>query len=144
MRSRIRPALLALAATAGIALAANLVILLVATAIGGPVVVEQPSMTMEVTAGAVIAASIVGALAAAVGSLVLLRALPVSGIRVLVIAGAALTLLSLGGTLGATTPTGVAALALMHLVTGTVVVVGNAVIHSRTPRSEARAPQPTR
>lgn len=144
MRTHIRPALLALAATAVVASAANLVIQLVATAVDGPIVVEQPGMTMEITAGPVIAASVTGALAAAIGALVLLRVMPASGIRVFVILGVALALLSLGGTLGATTPSGVIALALMHLVTGTVVVVGNAVIHARSSRNEARAPQPTR
>ena len=144
MRSRIRPALEAFAATAVVAIVANLVILLAATAVGGPIVVSQPGFTVEVTAGHVVAASVVGALAAAVGSGVLVRVLPRAGVLVLVIAGGLVTLVSLGGTLGATTTTGVVALMLMHLVTGTVVIIGNAVIHRRRSGSEARAPQPAR
>jgi len=41
------------------------------------------------------------------------------------------TLLSLFATTAAVTAMGVATLMVLHLVTGTVVVVGNAVIHSK-------------
>lgn len=144
MRTRLRPALIALAATAAVAIAANLIVLAGAVLANGPVIVNQPGMTVEITAGPAIAATIAGALAGAIGSLVLVSLLPASGVRVLVVVGALLTLLSLAGTLAATTTVGVGALALMHVVTGTVVIVGNAVIHTRSSRSEARAAQPTR
>lgn len=141
MRHRIRPALTALWTSAVIAIVANLLILLGGTAANGsPVTVEQPGMTLEVDALATIAASIVGSLLAAAGALVLISLLR-RGALVFAIAGAALTLLSLAGTLAATTTTGVAMLMTMHLVTGTVVVIGNVTVHSR---SEARAPQSTR
>ncbi len=98
---------------------------------GGPIIVEQQGMTLTVDALPAIAASIVGAVLAAVGTLVIVRLLPNRGPLVFAVAGAVVTLLSLFGTTAALTATGVATLMVMHLVTGTVVVVGNAVIHSR-------------
>lgn len=139
MRTRIRPALTALWTTAIVAAAANLLVLWGGVAANsGAIIVEQQGMTLEVGIASVIAASIVGAVLAALGALVLLRVFPRRGRTVFVVAGAALTLLSLAGTLGAATGVGIAALMIMHLVTGTVVVIGNAVIHTR---NEARAPQ---
>lgn len=132
MRTLLRPALTALWSSALVAIAANLVIVFSGTAAnGGPILVEQQGMTLTVDALPAIAASIVGAVLAAVGTLVIVRLLPKRGVLVFVIAGAIVTLLSLFGTTAAVTATGVATLIIMHLVTGTVVVVGNAVIHSR-------------
>ena len=132
MRPLLRPALLALCSTALVAIAANLIIVLGGTAANGtPILVEQQGMTLTVDALPAIAASIVGAVLAAVGTLVIVRVLPQRGVLVFAIAGAVVTLLSLFGTTAALTATGVATLMVMHLVTGTVVVVGNAVIHSR-------------
>ena len=102
------------------------------TANGAAIVVDQQGMTLPVDAGPVIAASIVGALLAAVGAVVIVRVLPLRGVLVFTIAGAVMTMLSLFATTAAVTSTGVATLATLHLVTGTVVLVGNAVIHSRT------------
>lgn len=139
MHTALRPAVTALWTTALVAAAANLLVLLGALAAAGePIVVEQAGTSMEVGAIAVIAASVVGAVLAAVGAVVLTRLLPRRGLTFFVVAGAVLTLLSLFGTLGATTTIGVATLMTMHLVTGTVVVIGSAVIHTRR---KARAPQ---
>ena len=139
MRTALRPAVTALWMTALVAAAANLVVLLGALAAAGePIVVEQQGTSMEVGFAAVIAASVVGAVLAAVGALVLTGLWPRRGLALFIGAGTVLTLLSLFGTLGATTALSVAALMVMHLVTGTVVVIGNAVIHSRR---KARAPQ---
>ncbi|UTT63626.1 DUF6069 family protein [Microcella humidisoli] len=138
MRPLLRPALLALWTTALVAIAANLVVVLSGTAANGElIVVDQQGMTLVVDALPTIAASIVGALLAAVGTLIIVRVLPRRGILVFVIAGAIVTLLSLFGTTAAVTATGVATLIVMHLVTGTVVVVGNAVIHSRAKGNAA-------
>lgn len=132
MRPLLRPALFALWSTALVAIAANLVIVVSGTvANGGPILVEQQGMTLTVDALPAIAASIVGAVLAAVGTLVIVRLLPNRGVLVFAIAGAVVTLMSLFGTTAALTATGVATLIVMHLVTGTVVVVGNVVIHSR-------------
>ncbi len=132
MRPLLRPALFALWSTALVAIAANLIIVLGGTAANGtPIVVDQQGMTLTVDALPAIAASIVGAVLAAVGTLVIVRVMPKHGVLVFAVAGAVVTLLSLFGTTAALTATGVATLMVMHLVTGTVVVVGNAVIHSR-------------
>lgn len=132
MRNLIRPALRAFWITAAVLIPANLLIMLAGQAANGTAItVDMQGQSMTVDAGPVIAASIVGPLLAAVGALVIIRLLPRRGVFVFAIAGAIVTLLSLFGTSSATTPTGVATLAMMHLVTGTVVVVGNAVIHAR-------------
>ncbi len=132
MRPLFRPALLALWSTAIVAIAANLIVMVGGTAANGTaIVVEQQGMTLAIDAVPVVFASIVGAVLAAVGTLVIVRLLPNRGVLVFAIAGAIVTLLSLFGTTAAATATGVATLIVMHLVTGTVVVVGNAVIHSR-------------
>lgn len=133
MRSLLRPALLALWTTALVAMAANLIVMLSGTAAnGGGIVVVQQGMTLTVDAVPTIAASIAGAVLAAVGTLVIVRLLPPKrGVLVFAIAGVIVTLMSLFGTTAAVTATGVATLIIMHLVTGTVVVVGNVVIHSR-------------
>ncbi len=142
MRTLIRPALLALWSTALVAIAANLIVVFSGTAANGePIVVDQQGMTLVVDALPTIAASIVGAVMGAVGSLIVLRLLRHRGVLVIIIAGTVLTLLSLFGTTAAVTATGVATLMVMHLITGTVVVVGNAVIHSR---AKDRAAVPTR
>lgn len=148
MRTRIRPALTALWTTVLVAIAANLLVLLGGVAAnGGPVIVEQPGTSIEVAPPLVVAASIIGAVIAAIGALVAVLLFCGRALTVFVIGASALTLLSLLGTLQAATPTAVATLMIMHLVTGTVGVIGNAVIHDRAARrsgSEARAPQPTR
>lgn len=133
MRTLLRPALFALWSTAVVVIVANLIIVFSGTAANGtPILVEQQGMTLTVDALPAIAASIVGAVLAAVGTLVIVRLLsPKRGVLVFTIAGAIVTLISLFGTSAAVTATGVATLIVMHLVTGTVVVVGNAVIHSR-------------
>ncbi len=132
MQPLLRPALLALWSTALIAIAANLIIVFGGTAANGTaILVDQQGMTLTVDALPAIAASIVGAVLAAVGALVIVRVLPKRGVLVFATAGAIVTLMSLFGTTAAATATGVATLMVMHLVTGTVVVVGNAVIHSR-------------
>ena len=142
MRTLIRPAVLALWSTALVAIAANLIAVLSGTAANGePIVVDQQGMALTVDALPTIAASIVGALLGAVGSLIVLRVLPRRGVLVIIIGGALVTLLSLFGTTAAVTATGVATLMVMHVITGTVVVVGNAVIHSR---AKDRAAVPTR
>ncbi|MBX9719394.1 MAG: hypothetical protein K2X36_11220 [Microbacteriaceae bacterium] len=138
MRTLIRPAVLALWSTALVAIAANLVAVYSGTAANGaPIVVDQQGMTLTVDALPTIAATVVGAVMGTVGSLVVLRLLPRRGLLVIAVAGAALTLLSLFGTTAAVTATGVATLIVMHLITGTVVVVGNVVIHSRAKDSAA-------
>lgn len=132
MKTLLRPALRALWTTALVAIAANLLVMLGGQAANGaPIVVDMQGTTQTVGVAAVIAASIVGALLAAVGALVINRVLPTRGVLIFAIAGALVTLLSLFGASAATTATGVATLVIMHLVTGTVVVVGNTVIHSR-------------
>jgi hypothetical protein len=142
MRTLIRPAVFALWSTALVAIAANLIAVLSGTAANGePIVVDQQGMTLTVDALPTIAASLVGALLGAVGSLIVLRLIPRRGVLVIIIGGALVTLLSLFGTTAAVTATGVATLMVMHLITGTVVVVGNAVIHSR---AKDRAAVPTR
>lgn len=138
MRPLLRPALFALWTTALIAIAANLVVMLSGQAANGaPILVNMQGMALTVDAGPVIGSSIFGALLAAVGALVILRVLPNRGVLVFAIAGAAITLASLFATTAATTPAGVASLAVMHVVTGTVVVVGNAVIHSKAKERAA-------
>lgn len=132
MRTLIRPALRALWTTALVAIAANLLVVIGGQAANGTaIVVDQQGMTLTIDAVSVVAASIVGALLAAVGTLVILRVLPRRGVLVFTIAGAIVTLLSLFATTAAVTATGVTTLVVLHLVTGTVVVVGNALIHSR-------------
>ncbi len=132
MRPLLTPALLALWSTALVAIAANLVVVFSGTAANGsPIIVNQQGMTLTVDALPVIAACVAGAVMAAVGALIIVRVLRSRGVLVFAIAGAVVTLLSLFGTTAAVTATGVATLMVMHLVTGTVVVVGNAVIHSR-------------
>ncbi len=138
MRTLIRPALFALWSTALVTIAANLVIVFSGTAANGTgIVVTQQGMTLTVDALPAIAASIVGALLAAVGTLVIVRVFPRRGVLIFAIAGTIVTLLSLFGTSAAVTATGVATLIVMHLVTGTVVVVGNVVIHSRAKGNAA-------
>ena len=138
MRPLLRPALLALWNTALVAIAANLIVVFSGTAANGtPILVTQQGMTLTVDALPAIAASIVGAVLAAVGTLLIVRVLPKRGVLVFAIAGAIVTLMSLFGTGAAETATGVATLAIMHLVTGTAVVVGNAVIHSRAKGNAA-------
>lgn len=132
MRTLLRPALFALCSTALVAIAANLIAVFSGTAANGePIVVDQQGMTLTVDAVPTIAASIVGAVMGAVGSLLVMRLLPRRGVLIIVIGGTLLTLLSLFGTTAAVTATGVATLMVMHLITGTVVTVGNVVIHSR-------------
>jgi len=142
MRPLIRPALFALWSTALVAIVANLAIVFAGTAANGaPILVTQQGMTLTVDALPAIAASIVGAVLAAVGTLVIVRVLPNRGVLVFVIAGGIVTLMSLFGTTAAETTTGVLTLMVMHVVTGTIVVVGNAVIHSKV---KARAAVSTR
>ena len=133
MRPLLRPALFALWSTALVAIVANLLVLFAGQAANGaPIFVEMQGMTLDVDPVTVILATIAGALMAAVGSLLAMRLLPPGrGPLVIIIAGSVLALLSLFGTTAALTATGVATLVVMHLATGTVVVVGNAVIHSR-------------
>lgn len=138
MRTLIRPALFALWSTALVAIAANLIVVFSGTAANGTgIVVDQQGMTLTVDAVPTLAASIVGALLAAVGTLVIVRVFPRRGVLIFAIAGTIVTLLSLLGTTAAVTATGVATLIVMHLVTGTVVVVGNVVIHSRAKGNAA-------
>ncbi len=132
MRNLIRPALRALWTTTLVVIAANLLIMLGGQAANGAaVVVNMQGMSLTVDAGPIVGTSIVASLLAAVGALVIVRVLPKRGVLVFAIAGAIVTLISLSGATSAVTPTGMATLAIMHVVTGTVVVVGNAVIHSR-------------
>ena len=132
MRTLIRPALFALWSTALVASVSNLIVLFAGQAANGAsVFVDLQGMTLDVDPVTVIFATIAGALMAAVGSLIAMRLLARRGPLVIIIAGSVLALLSLFGTSAATTTTGVVTLAIMHLVTGTVVVVGNVVIHSR-------------
>lgn len=132
MRPLLRPTLFALWSTALVAIAANVIAVFSGTAANGePIVVDQQGMTLTVDAVPTIAASIVGAIMGAVGSLLVMRLLPRRGALIIVIGGTLLTLLSLFGTTAAVTATGVATLMVMHLITGTVVTVGNVVIHSR-------------
>lgn len=138
MRALIRPALFALWSTALVVIAANLIIVFSGTAANGaPIIVSQQGMELTVDALPAIAASIVGAVLAAVGTLVIVRVFPQRGVLVFAVLGTIVTLLSLFGTSAAVTATGVATLMVMHLVTGTVVVVGNAVIHSRAKGNAA-------
>lgn len=138
MRSLLRPALFALWTTALVAIAANLIVLLAGQAANGAaIVVSMQGMTLTVDAVAVVGASVVGAVLAAVGAAILSGLMPRVGLRVFAIAGVALTLLSLFATSGAGTATGTAALAVMHVVTGTVMIVGNTVIHSRAKQRAA-------
>lgn len=142
MRNLLRPALRALWITALVAMAANVIALLGGQAANGAaIVVDMQGTTQTVETGSVIAASVVGALLAAVGALLIIRVLPRRGVLVFAIAGAVVTLASLGAATAATTVTGSLMLLIMHLVTGTVVVVGNVVIHSR---AKERAAVPTR
>jgi len=138
MRTLIRPALFALWSTALVAIAANLIIVLSGTAANGTsIIVSQQGMELTVDALPTIAASIAGTVFAAVGALVIVRVFPRRGVLIFAIAGTIVTLLSLFGTTAAVTATGVATLVIMHLVTGTVVVVGNVVIHSRAKGNAA-------
>lgn len=138
MRSLIRPALFALWTTALAAVAANLIVLLGGQAANGAaIVVAMQGTSLPIDFGPVIGASIAGAVLGAIGALVILGILPRRGILVFAIAGVILTGLSVLATTAATTPTGVATLAVMHVVTGTIVIVGNTVIHSRAKRSAA-------
>lgn len=138
MRTLLRPALFALWSTALVAIAANLIVVFSGTAANGTgIVVDQQGMALTVDALPTIATSIVGAVLAAVGTLVIVRIFPNRGVLVFAIAGTIVTLLSLFGTTAAVTATGVATLVIMHLVTGTVVVVGNVVIHSRAKGNAA-------
>ncbi len=138
MRPLIRPALFALWSTALVAIAANLILVFSGTAANGtPIIVSQQGMELTVDALPVIAASIAGAVFAAVGALVIIRVFPRRGPLVFAILGALITVSSLFGTTAAVTATGVSTLIVMHLVTGTVVVVGNVVIHSRAKGNAA-------
>lgn len=116
----------------------NIALLLIANAIDGEIVVEIPGRTQPVGVGEVLFVTFAGALAAAIGTAVVVRWR--WGLRLVVIAGAAVTLLSLFGVSAANTTTGIIALTLMHLVTGATVVAVNVILQRR----RLRETQPTR
>jgi hypothetical protein len=132
MRNLIRPALFALWTTALVAIAADLIVIFAGQAANGAEVgVAMQGQTVLINAVAVIATVIFAAVLAAVGALVIVRIFPKRGVLVFAILGAIVTLASLGAATTALTPTGSITLVFMHIITGTVVVVGNAVVHSR-------------
>lgn len=110
----------------------NLVLLLIANALTGAIIVEIPGRTQPVGIGEVLFITLVGALAAATGTAVVVRWS--WGLRFVVIAGTAITLLSLFGVFAANTTTGMIALTLMHLVTGVTVVTVNVLLQRRRLR----------
>ncbi len=142
MRPLLRPVLLALWTTALAAVVANLIVLLGGQAANGAaIVVTMQGTSLPIDFGPVIGASIAGAVLGAVGALVLVGILPRRGLLVFTIAGVILAGLSLTATTAATTPTGVATLVGMHVVTATIVIVGNAVIHSKAKSRAAISPR---
>lgn len=134
----IRTAAVAAGVSFLIAGAVNMVLLLTANAIAGAIIVEIPGRTQPVGVGEVLFITLFAALAAAVGTALVVRWS--WGLRFVVIAGAVITLLSLIGAFAATTTTGVIALTLMHLVTGFTVVTVNVILQRR----RVREAQPTR
>lgn len=142
MRSLLRPALFALWTTALAAVAANSLALLGGQAANGAtIVVSMQGTTLPIDFGPVVGASIAGAVLGAVGALVILGILPRRGALVFSIVGVIVTGLSLTATTAATTPTGVATLVVLHLITATIVIVGNTVIHTRAKRRAAISPR---
>ena len=134
----IRTAAVAAGVSFLIAGAVNMVLLLTANAIAGAIIVEIPGRTQPVGVGEVLSVTLFGALAAAIGTALVVRWS--WGLRFVVIAGAVITLLSLTGAFAATTTTGVIALTLMHLATGFTVVTINVILQRR----RVREAQPTR
>ncbi len=121
-----------------IASAVDIVLLLTANAISGEIIVEIPGRTQPVGVGEVLFITLFAALAAAIGTALVVRWS--WGLRFVMIAGAVITLLSLTGAFAATTTTGVIALTLMHLATGFTVVTINVILQRR----RVRETQPTR
>lgn len=121
-----------------IAAAVNLALLAIANVIAGQIIVAIPGRTQPVGVAEVLTVTLLGALVAAIGTAVVVRWS--WGLRLVAIAGAVITLLSLFGVFAANTTTGVVALLLMHLATGATVVIVNVALHAR----RVRAAQPTR
>ncbi len=119
-----------------IAALVDLMILGIAVAIAGPIVVSIPGRTQAVGIGEVLTVVALAAIVAAAITAVLSRWW--WGSLVVVIAGAVVTLGSLVAVFSANTATGVAALALMHLFTGGTLVIVNVILQRRS----ARAAQP--
>lgn len=138
MSAVVRTAAVAAAVSFVLAGAINLVLLLIANVIAGAIIVEIPGRTQPVGVGEVLVVTLIGALAAAIGTAAVARW--TWGLRLVVIAGTVITLLSLFGVFSANTTTGIVALTLMHLVTGAVVVAVNVILHRR----RLREAQPTR
>lgn len=132
MAGVVRTAAVAAGLSFVIAGAINLALLLIANIIAGEIVVEIPGRTQPVGVGEVLVVTFVGALAAAIGTAVVVRWK--WGLRLVVIAGTVITLLSLFGVSAANTTTGIVALAMMHLVTGATVVAVNVILQRRRLR----------
>lgn len=128
MKPTIRTFLIALAISFTIAGAADVLILLIASVIdGAPPYVEVPGRSTEIGAGPILFFVFVGSLGGGIVAAVLRRWR--WGLRVFVAAGVLVTLVSLVAVGSATTPTGVVALALMHVVTGGTIVAVNVILH---------------
>ena len=138
MAGVVRTAAVAAGVSFLIAGAVNILLLLVANAISGAIIVEIPGRTQPVGVGEVLFITLVGSLAAATGTALVVRWS--WGLRFVVIAGIVITLLSLFGVFAANTTTGIIALMLMHLVTGMTVVTANVLLQRR----RLREAQPTR
>jgi hypothetical protein len=112
---------------AGLALLANLAVWAVAAIVGIDVMIpEAPNSDVYVNLSVlpVVLASLVPALVAAAGLLVLRRFIPGRALRVFQVAVGVLTVLSLGAPLGLDVGTGGrVALVAMHLVTGAAIVL---------------------
>lgn len=116
----------------------NIALLLIATAIAGPINVAMPGRSQTVGFVEVLLVSALAAIIGAVGSAILSRWS--WGLRAVAILGVVVTVLSLGAVINAGTLAGMIALGLMHLVTGLTVVTVNVMLHSR----RVRVAQPTR
>lgn len=127
---------------AGIALTANLVIWAIAASIGVEVMIpETPNSEVYVslTLLPVLLASVLPAVAAAIGLLVLQRVVPGRARRVFQIVVAVVAIMSLGGPLSLDVTTGSRiALVAMHVITAVAIVVAQSRRTGRTGRVTGR------
>ena len=134
MTSLLRTAVIAAALAFAIAGIVNVVLLGIAAAVDGPIVVEIPGRSQPVGIVEVLVVTALGSLVGALGTALVARWS--WGLRFVVIAGSAITLLSLFGVFAATSSAAVVALLLMHLATGATIIAVNVILHRRRARAQ--------